>query len=180
MTMCWRALLPTPNWLRLAIVPVLAFMATVTDHNYLADFWHHLARGRAMVQEGQLVDRDLFTFTVAGQPLQDVNWLTQIGYFALYDNGGLALVQIVNSLIIAVTMLLLVQLCWRRSGSLLAGTVAGTVAFFGVWEVLTIRPQTMSMLLFVIVLDILERSERRPILLVLPPFLIALWANLHG
>jgi hypothetical protein len=180
MTMCWRALLPTPNCLRLAIVPVLAFVATVTDHNYLADFWHHLARGRAMVQEGQLVDRDLFTFTVAGQPLQDVNWLTQIGYFALYDNGGLALVQVVNSLIIAVTMLLLVRMCWRRSGSLLAGTVAGTIAFFGVWEALTIRPQTLSMLLFVIVLDILQRSERRPMLLVLPPLLMAIWANLHG
>lgn len=177
--MCLRDLLPTPTWLRLAIVPVLAFLATATDRHYLADFWHHLARGRAIVEQGQIVNRDLFTFTVAGQPFQDVNWLTQIGYFVLYETGGLALVQVVNSLIIALTMLLVVQQCWRRAASLLAGVLAGAVAFFGVWEVLTIRPQTLSMLLFVILLDLLERSQRRPWLLILPPALIVLWANLH-
>jgi hypothetical protein len=178
--MSLRALLPTPTWLRLAIVPVLAFLATATDRHYLADFWHHLARGRAMVEQGRIVNQDLFTFTVAGQPFQDVNWLTQVGYYALYEAGGLQLVQIVNSLIIALTMLLVVQHCRRRAGSLLAGVLAGTIAFLGVWEVLTIRPQTLSMLLFVVLFDLLERSERRPWLLVLPPVLIALWANLHG
>jgi hypothetical protein len=176
----WRALLPTPTWLRVAIVPVLAFLATVTDRQYLADFWHHLARGRAIVQEGQIVDRDLFTFTVGGLPLRDVNWLTQVAYYLLYDIGGLALVQVLNSLVIAITMLLLVLLCQRRSGSVLAGTIAGAVAFFGVWEVLTIRPQTLSMLLFVVVLDLLERAERKPRLLAFMPPLVALWANLHG
>jgi hypothetical protein len=180
MTFHLRALLPTPTWLRLAIVPVLAFLATATDRHYLADFWHHLARGRAIVQHGALVDRDLFTFTVADQPLQDVNWLTQVGYYGLFEVGGLALVQVVNSLLIAVTLGWLVILCRRRTGSDLAAALAGGIAFFGVWEVLTIRPQTLSMLLFVIVFDLLERSERRPWLLIVPPALIALWANLHG
>ena len=159
MTLSWRALLPTPTWLRLAIVPVLAFLATVTDRNYLADYWHHLARGRAIVESGQIVDRDLFTFTVADQPLRDVNWLTQVGYFTLHSRGGLSLVQVINSLVIALTMLLVVLQCRRRSGSLLAGMIAGGFIFFGVWEVLTIRPQTLSMLLFVIALELLERSD---------------------
>jgi hypothetical protein len=176
----WQMLLPTPTWLRIAIVPVMAFLATVTDRHYLADFWHHLARGRAMVLEGQIVDCDLFTFTVSGRPLQDVNWLTQVAYYFLYDNGGLALVQVVNSLVIAGTMLLLVLLCWRRCQSLLGAAAAGAVAFFGVWEVLTIRPQTLSMLFFVVTLDLLQRSERKPGLLVVLPILVALWANLHG
>ena len=180
MKVSWRALLPTSNWLRLGIVPVLAFLATVTDRHYLADFWHHLARGRAIVENGQVVNHDLFTFTVANIPLQDVNWLTQVGYFALHDLGGLALVQVVNSLIIAITMLMLVRLCQRRVGAMLPAVIAGGVAFFGLWEVLTIRPQTLSMLLFVLILDLLERSQHKPWLLILPPPLIALWANLHG
>jgi hypothetical protein len=180
MSLNLRALLPTPTWLRLAIVPVLAFVATVSDHNYLADFWHHLARGRAIVDSGTLVDRDLFTFTVADRPFQDVNWLTQVGYYGLFEVGGLALVQILNSVLIAVTLGWLVYLCRRRTGSDLAAVVAGSGAFFGVWEVLTIRPQTLSMLLFVAVYDLLERSERRPWLLVVPPVLVGLWANLHG
>jgi hypothetical protein len=174
------ALVPTPQLLRRAIVPVLAFLATVTDRNYLADFWHHLARGRAMVESGTLVNHDLFTFTVPGLHFQDVNWLTQIAYYWLFQLGGLALVQVINSLLIAVTLGWLVSLCERRSGSALAASIAAGVAFFGVWEVLTIRPQTLSMLLFVLVLDLLERSERRPWLLVVPPVMIGLWANLHG
>ena len=44
-----RRLLPTPAWARAALVPALVFIALATDRNYLADFWHHLARGRAIV-----------------------------------------------------------------------------------------------------------------------------------
>src|SRR5207249_1632513 len=123
---------------------------------------------RAIVERGEIVDRDLFTFTVADRPFQDVNWLTQVGYYALHQTGGLALVQLVNSLVIAVTMLWIVLLCRRQSGSLLAGVIAGAVTFLGVWEVLAIRPQTLSMLLFVVMLDLLQRSERRPWLLFVP------------
>jgi len=132
MTIPWRALLPTPTWLRLAIVPLLAFLATVTDRHYLADFWHHLARGKAIVEKGAIVNCDLVTFTVPNRPFQDVNWLTQVGYYFLYDAGGLALVQVVNSFVIAITMLLVVLMCRRRSGSLLAAALAGAIAFFGV------------------------------------------------
>ena len=70
-----RFFLPTDAWVRWAIAPVLVFVALVTDRSYLADFWHHLARGQAMAQTGGLVDRDLFTFTVSGQSFQDVNWI---------------------------------------------------------------------------------------------------------
>jgi hypothetical protein len=180
MTFPLRGGYPTPTWLRLAIVPVLAFLATVTDRHYLADFWHHLARGRAIVTHGSLVDRDLFTFTVADQPFQDVNWLTQVGYYALFQVGGLPLVQCVNSLLLAVTFAWLVQLARRRSGSLLAAVLVGAFAFFGVWEVLTIRPQTLSLLLFVVLFDLLEHSEHQPRWLLAVAPLMALWANVHG
>ncbi len=180
MSSALRCCLPTDAWVRFLIVPVLVFVALITDRNYLSDFWHHLARGRAMVEQGQLVDQDLFTFTVPGREFQDVNWLTQVLYFFLYDRGGLELVQLVNALILAVTLALLVNLCRRRSGSLVVASGVGITVFFGLWQVLTIRPQTFSLLLFVVMLHVLERAERRPWLLALPPVLIALWANLHG
>jgi hypothetical protein len=180
MALSARALLPTPNWLRLLIVPALVFIAMATDRNYLADFWHHLARGRAMVDAGELVDRDLFTFTVPGQDFQDVNWLSQICYFTLYERGGLELVRIMNALTLALTFAWLVLLCRRLSGSTGLAAILGVGVFFGLWQVLTIRPQTFSLLLFVALFDVLERSERRPGLLAVPPFLLALWANVHG
>ena len=35
----------------------------------------------------------------------------------LYEAGGLPLVQVVNALVLALTMALLLRLAWRRSGS---------------------------------------------------------------
>src|SRR5262245_37024290 len=80
--------------------PVLMFVATGVDRNYQTDFWHHLARGRAIAESGAMVDRDLFTCTVPDRPFQDANWLTQVGYYYLYRAGGLSLVQVVNSLLL--------------------------------------------------------------------------------
>jgi hypothetical protein len=161
-------------------VPALVFMALATDRNHLADFWHHLARGRAIAAEGRLVDEDRFTFTVPGKPFQDVNWLSQLAYHGLFTAGGLDLVRCVNAAILAAAMALLVWHCRRVSGSWVVGAGVGVLTFFGMWNVLSIRPQTFSLLLFAGLYAALDGSERRPALLWLAPPLLALWANLHG
>jgi len=172
--------LPTDAWVRILLVPVLAFMALASNTAYLADFWHHLARGQVMVAEGRLLNRDIYTFTVPGQPFQDVNWLSQIAYAGLFNEGGLALVRTVNALVMALAMGMLVGLCHRLSGSLVGAMMVGIAVFLGLWHVITIRPQTFSLVLFVLLFDVLERCRRRPGLLLLPPVLLALWVNLHG
>lgn len=174
--------LPTLTWVRLAIAPALIFIATSIDRNYQTDFWHHLARGREMAEQRRIVNVDLYTFTVPGRELQDVNWLTQLAYHALYQLGGLELVQAANSLALACMMLLLVDLCWRLSRSLILSAGIGVFTFFGLWQVLLIRPQTFSLLLFVALYGLLHLAHRRRAkwLLILPPALIAVWANVHG
>src|SRR5262249_16375221 len=79
-----RRFLPTDSWVRVALAPVLVFFAAAGDGNYLADFWHHLARGRAIVQSGGMVDHDLFTYTVAGRPFQDTNRLSPAPHSRLH------------------------------------------------------------------------------------------------
>src|SRR2546421_10631797 len=107
--------LAAAGWARALFAPVVMFVATSVDRNYQTDFWHHLARGRAIVESGAMVDRDLFTYTVADQPFQDANWLTQVLYYHLYSAGGLPLVQMVNSLALTAMMGLVVWLCWRAA-----------------------------------------------------------------
>ncbi len=165
---------------RAAIAPALIFITAAIDRNYLQDFWHHLARGRAIVEQGQLVDTDQFTFTVAGRPFQDPNWLTQVCYYGLFQLGGLSLVRICNALVLAATMGLLVHCCRRRSGSLPLAAGLSVFTFLGLWQVLTIRPQTSSLFLFVLLFLALDRSEQNRRWLILPPTLLALWVNLHG
>jgi hypothetical protein len=173
-------LLPTDRWTRLLLAPALVFIATAVDRNYQTDLWHHLARGRAIVAEGRLLDEDRFTYTVSGRPLQDVNWGWQVLFYRLYARGGLPLVQTVNSAILAVMMAVLVVLAWRRCHSLIAASAACLFAFFGLWQLLIIRPQTLSLLLFVLLYGILEEAGSRRWLLVVPPLIMAMWVNVHG
>jgi hypothetical protein len=172
--------MPTDRWTRFLLAPALVFIATAVDRNYQTDLWHHLARGRAIVTEGRLLDSDRFTYTVHGRPLQDANWGWQVLFYELHTLGGLALVQVVNSIVLALMMALLVGLAWRRSGSLVAASGVGIVSFFGLWQLLIIRPQTLSLLLFVALYASLEAALRRRSLLLLPPLVMAVWANAHG
>ncbi|MFO0964968.1 MAG: hypothetical protein U0793_05170 [Gemmataceae bacterium] len=186
---------------RYLLVPVLVFVAQASDTMYLADFWHHLARGEVIHAEGRLLDHDIFTFTVRGAPFRDVNWLSQWIYAWLFGIGGLALVQTVNALILALTLGLLVQLCRRRSGSLVVAMSVGLAVFLGLWQVLTVRPQTFSLALFVGFLALLDQppsfnpgsqdraepcppdqDSRQSVIapLLALPLLEALWTNLHG
>ena len=38
-------------------------------------------------------------------------------------------------------------------------SAVGIFTFFGIWQILTIRPQTFSLLLFVILYDVLDQSR---------------------
>ena len=76
-------LLPTDRWVRLLLAPVFVFVLCGIDRNYQTDLWHHLARGRAIADEGRLLDEDRFTYTVAGTSFQDVNWLSQLAFYRI-------------------------------------------------------------------------------------------------
>ena len=172
--------LPNINWVRAIVCPAVVFIATGLDRGYQTDFWHHIACGREIARTGRVVDAEPFTFTVAGQPVRDANWLTQLAYFRLHEFGGLALVQIVNSLVLALAAGVLVWVCRRRGGSMPVAVGVCVFAFAGIWQTLLIRPQSVSLLLFVLLYAILMEAEQRRWLLLLPPLLMALWANVHG
>jgi len=176
-----KRFLPTGNWVWACLPPALVLIATGLDRNYQTDLWHHLARGRAMAEQGRLVHEDLFAFTIDGQPIHaDANWLTQLAFFRLFQLGGLPLLQLVNSLLLAATIALVVWLAWRKSGSMRLAALLAVFTFLGLWQILLIRPQTLSLLLFTLMLAILELSETRRWLLMLPPLLVVFWVNMHG
>jgi hypothetical protein len=173
-------LVPSDRWTRFLVAPALVFIAAVMDRNYQTDLWHHLARGRAIVAEDRLLDEDRFTFTVYGQPLRDPNWGWQLLFYRLYARGGLPLIQTINAALLAAAMAFLIVRAWRRSGSLIAAAAFCLVAFLGLWQLILIRPQTFSILLFVLMCGVLEGARHRRPLFLAAPLLMALWANVHG
>jgi hypothetical protein len=180
--MAWRVGWPalSPAWMRAAFAPALAFIATSANHAYLYDFWHHLARGRAMVETRGIVNRDLFTCTIAGRPIQDIGWLSQVFYYVVYSRAGLPVLELINSLLIALAIGIIVHIVWRETGSMGIAAVAGTFAFLGAWQSLTLRPQTLSLVLFALLYDLLSLAEERIYWLLFVPLVMALWVNLHG
>ena len=167
--------------MRALLAPALVFIACGIDRNYQTDLWHHLARGRLIATEGRIPNTDRFTYTVPNKPFQDVNWLTQLVFYRIEQVGGLDLLQAVNGLLLAAAMAVLVWLCRRASGSLFLAAGVSIFVLLGLWQLfLLIRPQTFALLLFVLLYAVLETSERRPWLLIIPPCLLALWVNMHG
>jgi hypothetical protein len=165
---------------RALFAPALVFIACCIGRAYQTDLWHHLARGKVIVEEGKILDEDRFTYTIPGQPFQDVNWLTQVAMYHLYQLGGLELLQVVNAALLALVMALLIALCRNSSGSMLVAAGIGIFTFLGLWQLFLIRPQTLSFVLFMSLYAVMEGAERRPWLLLLAPLHLALWVNVHG
>jgi hypothetical protein len=150
------------------------------DRNYQTDLWHHLARGRVLIEEGVLLNSDRFTYTVSDEPFRDVNWGWQAAFYLLYRVGGISLVQLANSAILALTFGLLGALASRKCRSPVIAAIACVTAFLGLWPLLIIRPQTFSLLLFVGLQCILNAAAHRTAWLVAAPLVMASWVNVHG
>ncbi len=171
----------TDAWVWGLLPAAVVFIAVGIGRNYQTDLWHHLARGRLILAEERLVDDDRFSCPVPGRPFQDSNWGWQVGMCGLYRLGGLELVQAVNAITAGATLALLTLLCRRRGAPPIIAAAVGVFVFFGLWQqVLLIRPQTASFLLFVLLALVLEASVQRPAWLVLAPLVLAVWVNCHG
>jgi hypothetical protein len=169
------------SWLstrRLFVIIVVAGLfllaaRPVTD----PDLWWHLRTGQLIIQNHKLFHSDPYSFTRAGQPWVDHEWLSQILIFALYKAAGWGGLIVGFAALIACTFLIVFV---RSSGQpFVAGATTvwcaiASVPSFGV------RPQMLTLLLASLFLFILERSYKRPnrVWWLLP--LMLLWVNLHA
>jgi hypothetical protein len=187
---------PRPVWIALAWTAValyvfsLAFFPLRTSH----DEWWHLKTGKWIVEHGMhLPEKDVFTYTATDYKWDNHEWLTEVAMYGLWrwgedhDVGGWRLVVVVKALLLVAAYLLLGRFAAQRAGGGAVGLAVGVfVAVLAAdvgrrmfWP----RPPVVSNLFLVFYLYVLwlHRSGRlrTPWLLVLP-FLMPLWANLHG
>jgi len=141
------------------------------------DLWWHLRTGELIIQNHKLFHSDPYSFTRAGQPWVDHEWLSEILIFALYKAAGWGGLIVGFAAVIACTFLLVFVRCSGQPYIAGAITVWGAIAAvpsFGV------RPQMITLLLASIFLFVLEQSYERPnrVWWLLP--LMLLWVNLHA
>jgi hypothetical protein len=143
----------------------------------------HLRTGEWILAHGRVPDRDIFSFTRAGEPWFAWEWLWDVLFGWLHLHGGMAAVLVASSVVLGLTFALLFRLARRRCGdapAALAVTLVAAAGSAGHWLA---RPHLFTMLFTVLFCFVLERVEEpggsRRWLWLLPP-LTVLWTNLHG
>ena len=141
----------------------------------------HVRTGQAILASGKAPTVDPYSFSRAGQPWCDWEWLSDVAFARAYQwrgmGGAAALAAVV--LCLAAAALLLWQLrrgagLWIALGVTLAASSASSVHYLA-------RPHVFSILLYTLCLWSLDEDRRRSRLWIwmLVP-VAALWANLHG
>lgn len=145
------------------------------------DLWWHLANGRFVEQMHAFIRVEPYSFTVAGQPWIDPEWLSGLLYWLGYKYLGLIGVVALAAIGILGNVVLLYARSSRESRS---AAVALWTTILGVF-LMTVNTSARMILFGYLALGIemaiLEsaRNGRRKWLWLLPP-LFGVWINLHG
>lgn len=160
-----------------AIVGTLASSFAANDPDL---FWH-LASGAWMLDHGRLLDRDIFSATMAGAPYSVGQWLGEVVFAALYRAGGWVALDLLRAALVGVATFFTARLVLRvqpQPAWAIGPIIAALLVSKFLWGD---RPQLFSLALFPAVFDVLLAarfgSPRR--LWVLVPVMLV-WANLHG
>ena len=137
-----------------------------------ADTWTHLRAGREMWTTGSLISVERFSFTSAGVPWHNHEWLTQVLFYGVYALGGPFLLTVLTSSCAVIAALV----TWRT----MRGGYESKLVLLALLVVLlppgwAIRPQAVSLLVFVVALQLAIRDR----LEWLVPMMV-IWANAHG
>lgn len=144
--------------------------------------WHSVV-GSRMLQTGELVRTDSFSFTRQGQPWVAQQWMAEIAMALLHRLGGL------DALVLAAITLLAATYAWLFGRLLHAGVnwlVAAILIMLAVaassYHFLP-RPHVITIALtawtFTLLIDV-EAGRISPRRLLLLPLVYVLWTNLHG
>jgi len=143
-------------------------------------FWH-LATARETIARG-LVRTDLFSWTVAGQPVPTDQWMGQLFWYGAYLTAGWAGILGLRAAAVALLAGLIVwsALRERPRGPLIA--VIASLPALALSRLVSVeRPELLGFVCFAALVPLLRsaRSGSRRALVALP-LLVAVWADLHG
>jgi len=161
-----------------ALAAALAMLQAPSD----SDLFWHLQTGEWTLDHGQILDRDLWSFTRSGTPYNTGSWLGDVVMALAYRAGGWVGLDALRALLVGTAAFFTARITLRVQPH--AGWAA--VPVLGVILVSRMvwgdRPQLFTLALFPAVLDLLfaARLEARVRRLAAIPLLFVVWANLHN
>jgi hypothetical protein len=145
------------------------------------DLWWHLRNAQYLFTLHRLPNLESYSFTAAGQPWLNYEWLGEIPYYVAWRAFGLEGIEILMLVLLETIFLAVLCLCCQRSGHIKACVLACWVAIF--LSTINFGPRTilfgyLDLIVLLLVLERFRQGRKAPLWL-LPP-LFCLWINTHG
>src|SRR5512146_1624056 len=161
----------------------LAFIIVVADAGRWADpdLWGHLVFGRLILAHGHLPARDIYSYSAAGLPWHDHEWLSEVVLALCWSGLGVIGLKLMKLAATAATITLLAMGAAETGAPIPLQMVVLTTGAVAMAPMMQFRPQlfdfvALSALLLLLARDSYRRAGR--LWIAIPIF--ALWANLHG
>lgn len=144
------------------------------------DIWWHLRNASLLVHSGHFIHADTLSYTVAGKPWVNFEWLSELPYYFAYVWLGLSGLYVTMMLLATAIILGIYRLALLRSQDTVAAFVASFVAVL--FATVSLAPRTLlfGWLCLVVELGILWGLEKGRDHTAWLPVLFLLWINLHG
>jgi len=141
----------------------------------------HIRTGQWIMEHGRVPDHDIFSFSKPGQPWFAWEWLWDVVFGWLHQKAGLAAVAVASMILLSFTFALLFRLTRRACPNPFIAIGVTLMATAGSSMHWLARPHLFTLFFTVVFYWILEDARQgRTRRLILLPFLMVLWANLHG
>lgn len=173
----WRLTFPQLLAFVAVALPILAalrFAFSTIDLAYL------IRAGETMIGTGEIAGRDSFTFTVAGHEWLNQQWGAEIVFALLYRAAGWEALAIARATLVGAVFCLEYAACRAAGAGRRAAAWLTLGAFIVTIDGLTIRPQLLGLAFFALTLWLVAGRRHRPRRLWLLPFVVMVWANMHG
>lgn len=168
---------------RIAAIAVIVAICGVTLVPRLdADLWWHLRTGQLILETREIPRVDPFSFTFAGKPWLNHEWLGQVALYLAHRAAGIPGLMLLLVSILAATYSLVWLRMRNRGVDVRAGLPILGAAFFAGSMSVGPRLQMMTLLLsalFALGIDRMRRDDDRRWAIALP-LLMLVWTNLHG
>jgi hypothetical protein len=145
------------------------------------DIWWHLRNAEYLFKTGGLPRFDMYSFTAAGHPWINHEWLAEVPYYLAWRHFGLQGIQGLLIVLLDVIFLGLFYLCVKISGHLKASVLVCFLAIL--LGRVSFGPRTLLfgyiyLLALLIVLERFRAQGRGPLWVL--PVLFCVWVNTHG